>query len=112
MTPLRQRYIEDLQLRNRSPRTVECYVPHVARFATHFERSPEELTPDHVRQYQLYLLQERKASWSSFNQCVCALRFLYDTTLSRTEYLPRLPFGRRPRWLLRGLSQADVLELL
>lgn len=67
MTPLRQRFIHDLQLRNYSPRTVECYVSHVARFAGHFARSPELLDGEHTRQYQLHLLQ-RKVSWSRFNQ--------------------------------------------
>ena len=111
MTPLRQRYIEDLQLRNRAARTVESYVGQVAQFAAHFGRSPEELTLEHVREYQLHLLQ-KKASWSSFNQCVCALRFLYGTTLGRKEYLERLPYGRRPKHLPRVLSRDEVMQLL
>ena len=82
MTPLRQRMIEDLQLRNRSPVTTKAYVRYVAQFAKHFGCSPEKLTPEHVRQYQLHLLQ-KKVSWSTFNQSVCALRFLYGTTLGR-----------------------------
>lgn len=112
MTPLRQRLIEDLQLRNRSPKTIETYVRHVAEFAGYFGRSPAELNVQHVRQYQLYLLNERKASWSSFNQAVSALRFLYGTTLSRPDYLERLPYGRRPHKLPLVLSQDEVLELL
>ncbi|MCL4206627.1 MAG: phage integrase N-terminal SAM-like domain-containing protein [Pirellulaceae bacterium] len=68
-------------MRNRSPRTVACYVRHVANFAKHFGRSPEELGPEQVRLYQLHLL-EQKASWSAFNQCICALRFLYGSTAS------------------------------
>jgi site-specific recombinase XerD len=112
MTPLRRRFIDDLTLRNLSPRTIQCYVWHVAHFARHFGRSPEELTDEHVREYQLHLLHEQKASWSRFNQAVCALRFLYGTTLGRPEYLPRLPYGKRPRKLPLVLSQDEVLELL
>ena len=67
MTPLRQRMIEDLQIRNRSPKTIKAYVAHVARFAQYFDRSPELLGPEDVRQYQIHLLA-RKASWSQFNQ--------------------------------------------
>ena len=66
---------------------------------------------EEVRQYQLHLL-ERKVSWSTFNQCVCALRFLYGTTLGRSDYLSRLPYGRRPKKLPRVLSQEEVWELL
>ena len=69
MTPLRKRFIEDMQLRARSPKTTDCYVGHLARFARYFGRSPEYLGPEETRQYQLHLL-ERKLSWSSVNQSV------------------------------------------
>ena len=55
MTVLRQRLVEDLRLRNRSPRTVEIYVAQVAAFARYFRRSPEELGAEQVREYLLYL---------------------------------------------------------
>jgi len=112
MTPLRRRFIDDLQLRNRAPRTIQTYVWHVEDFARYFGKSPERLGVEHVRQYQLHLLHERKASWSRFNQAVSALRFLYGTTLGRPDYLERLPYGRRPRTLPLVLSQDEVLELL
>ena len=82
MTPLRQRFIDDLRLRNYAKRTVETYVSQVAAFARHFGRSPDLLGPEEVRAYQLHLLQ-RRVSWSTFNQAVCALRFLYRITLPR-----------------------------
>jgi len=74
MTPLRRRMIEDLRIRNRSPRTIEAYVRSVARFAAFHRRSPEQLGPEDVRTYQVLLL-ERKTSWSVLNLTVCALRF-------------------------------------
>ena len=73
MTPLRQRYLEDLQLRNYSVKTQQVYVECVSLFARHFARSPEQLGPDQIRAYQLYLIQEKQVSWSRFNQMVCAL---------------------------------------
>jgi len=111
VTALRQRMIEDLKIRNRSPRTIGTYVQHVAQFARHFGRSPELLGPEEVRQYQLHLL-ERKISFSTFNQCLCSLRFLYGTTLGRREILPRLPYARRPKTIPQVLSQAQVVKLL
>jgi len=111
MTPLRERFVQDLELINRSSSTIDIYVGHVARFAKHFGCSPAQLGPEQCRQYQLHLL-ERNLSWSTFNQCVCALRFLYGTTLGRTEVIPRLRFGRRPKKLPVVLDRQEVLELL
>ena len=111
MTPLRQRLIHDLQLRNYSPQTIRSYVHWLARFARYFQRSPALLTPEHARRYQLHLL-EKKVSWSAYNQSVCALRFLYGTTLGRQEEIPRLPFGRKPRRIPVVLSRDEVLKLL
>src|SRR3954452_22760241 len=95
MTPLRQRFSQDLQLRNYAPRTVTVYVSAVARFARHFNRSPDQLGADHVRQYQLHLLSE-KASWSRFNQTVSALRLLYSLTLKRPDVVVMIPYGKKP----------------
>lgn len=111
MTPLRQRFIDDLRLRNYAKRTIDTYVSQVAAFARHFGRSPELLGADDVRAYQLHLL-ERRVSWSSFNQAVCALRFLYRTTLGRPEQLAMIPYGKRPKKLPSVLSPDEVLRLL
>jgi site-specific recombinase XerD len=100
-----------MQLRNLAPETIRGYVYYVARFAKYFGRSPEQLTPEHARQYQLHLLQ-KKVSWSTFNQSVCALRFLYGTTLGRKDYVPRLPFGKRPKRIPVVLSREEVLKFL
>src|SRR5579872_359283 len=107
MTPLRQRLIEDMQLRNRSPMTIKAYVRYVGQFAKHFGRSPKELTLEHARQYQLHLLR-KKVSWSTFNQSVCALRFLYGTTLGRKDDIPRLPYGKKPKRVPLVLSRDEV----
>jgi integrase/recombinase XerD len=111
MTPLRQRLVDDLRLRNYSPRTIEIYVAHVARFAKHFGRSPDALGPDEMRAFQLHLLQ-RKVSWSQFNQTVCALRFFYGTTLGRIEQVPMLAYGKKPKKLACVLSPQEVATLL
>lgn len=111
MTPLRQRLIHDMQLRNYSPATIRGYVMFLAQFARYFRRSPAVLTPEHARQYQLHLLR-KKVSWSTFNQSVCALRFLYGTTLGRKDYIPRLPFGKKPKHIPVVLSRDEVLKLL
>jgi integrase/recombinase XerD len=111
MTPLRQRFVDDLRLRNYSPRTVATYVSAVARFARHCGRSPEKLGPEDVRTYQLHLIEQEHASWSRFNQVVCALRFLFRVTLGRPDVVQMIPFGKRPKTLPAVLSRAEVLRL-
>jgi len=112
MSALRLRMIQDLKLRNYSPKTVECYVRHVARFAAHFGRSPEDLGPEEIRQYQIYLAEERGVGWSMFNQAVCALKFFYRTTLGRSEQIEQIPFKKKPQRLPAVLSRQEVESLI
>jgi site-specific recombinase XerD len=99
MTHLRQRFIEDLQLRNRSPKTIEAYVYHVRELARHFRLSPELLDEQQIHRYLLHLLHDRKVSWSSYNQAVAALRFFYRVTFPCDNVVTRLPYGKRPKRL-------------
>lgn len=112
MTTLRQRMTQDLKVRNRSARTIKTYIGHVAKFARHFGKSPAVLGPEEIRQYQVYLVRERKVSWSYFNQVVCALRFLYGTTLGCDWAISHIPFPRKPRKLPVVLSPAQVQRFL
>src|SRR5579863_5126938 len=100
-----------MQLRNMSTETIKGYVGYVAQFARHFRRSPEILTPEHARQFQLHLLQ-RKVSWSTFNQSLCALRFFYGITLGRKDFVKRLPFGKKPKRIPVVLSRDEIVKLL
>jgi integrase/recombinase XerD len=100
MTPLRKRMIEELQLRNLSPQTARIYLKAVERFARHFHTSPERLGPEQVREYLLYLINQRKVSANSLQVHRAALHFLYvktlkqpwfDDQIARAKRIPRLP---------------------
>ena len=67
MTPLRQRMLEDMQVRNLSPHTQTSYVQHVSRFARHFQQSPAGLGPEEIRAYQVYLTNDRKLASGRFS---------------------------------------------
>src|SRR5580693_8368049 len=112
MTPLRQRMLEDLQIRQYSPTTIRLYLSSVAEFAKHFRKSPEQLDPEHIRQYQLFLIKEKQASQSTCVQLVCALRFLYTHTLQRKIEIERIPFPRHQRRLPLILSREEVKALI
>jgi len=103
--------IEDLQVRNYSPRTVEAYVAAVAKVAKHFMRAPDQLTSEELRSFQVHLLSV-KTSWSQFNQIVCGLRFFFGTTLARAGVVEMLPYGKRPKVLPVVLSMEEVAQLL
>jgi len=112
VTPLRQRMLEDLQIRHYSPITIRVYLHAVAEFARHFGTSPDRLHAEHIRQYQLFLIKEKKASQSTLVQTVCALRFLYTHTLHQKVSVERIPFPRREKKLPLILSRKDVKMLL
>jgi integrase/recombinase XerD len=108
MTELRRRMLEDLRLRNYSPNTIKVYIRCVAKFAKHFRVSPDRLGPEHIRQYQLFLVQRKKVSWALFNQTVCALRFFYHHTLHRDWMIEHIPYPRHEQKLPVVLSPAEV----
>ena len=112
MTPLRQRLIEDLQLRNYAAGTVRTYVDHVSWLARYYRKSPDQLDQEQVRAYLVHLVQERQLSWSHYNVTVCALRFLYRVTLGKDWPIKHIPFAKRPRKLPSVLSGAEVIRLL
>lgn len=111
MTPLRQRMIEDLTIRNYSPRTIKIYVNRLAQFARHFGQSPDRLGPKHIRDFQVFLIETKKASWTQFNQTVCALRFFYRVCLGKTWMIEHIPFPKQPKRLPVVLSREEVQRL-
>lgn len=95
MTHLRQRMIEDLQLRGLSKRTQVVYVRAVRQLAEHYGKSPDQISEEELRQYFLYLKNVKQASRSTITVALCAIKFLYEHTLQR-EW-PTLTLIRPPR---------------
>jgi site-specific recombinase XerD len=104
--------LEDLRIRNYAPSTVECYVRSVAEFAGHFKKSPDKLGPKEIRQWQLYLLNEKQVKLSTYIQAICGLRFLYRNTLHRKIDIDRIPLPRYETKLPVILSREEVKALL
>jgi site-specific recombinase XerD len=100
--------IDDMRLRNFAPRTIDVYVGRVASFARHFGRSPEALGRDEVRAYLLHLVHDQHVCWSTFNQTVAGLRFLYEVTLGREEVLVHVACPKQPKKLPVVLSPEEV----
>jgi site-specific recombinase XerD len=103
--------IEDLRIRNYSERTVEIYVRCVSEYAKHFGRTPEALGEEDIREYQRYLVEEKKTSWAFFNQSVSALRFLYTKTLRKDWLVEHIPYPKREQRLPEVLNMEEVSRL-
>jgi len=113
MTPLRQRMLEDMQVRNLSPLTQRAYIEHVSRFARHVGQSPTALGPEEIRAYQVYLTNERQLAPASIVVAVAALRFLYTVTLQKPWSVAAvIPAPKMPQTLPVVLSPADVARFL
>lgn len=111
MTELRRKMLEELQLRNYSPHTQRAYIRCVADFAKHFNTAPDRLGPEHVHEYQLFLVHRKKLSWSPFTQAVCALRFFYNDVLHWNWMIEYIPYPRHEQKLPVVLSPAEVAAL-
>lgn len=112
MTPLRERYIRDLELRNYSKVTIKTYVHTVARFAEYFHKSPEVLGIEEVKQYLWYLRDKRRVAISTSKQAVGALRFLYEHTLGKEWTKERIKYPREKRALPVVATKEEVLSLI
>jgi integrase/recombinase XerD len=110
-TPLRQRMIEDMNLRGFTDHTQRGYIRIVSAFAQFLGRSPETATPEDVRAYQLHLSHEGVPT-AATNARIAALRFLFTMTLDRPDLSRKLVRVFQPRKLPSVLSLDEVGALL
>lgn len=112
MTPLRKRMLEELQLRNLSEVTSKMYLRLVWRFAKHFGRSPDQLGPEHVRQYLLHLRNDRNDNWSTMQVNRGALKFLYVRVLKQPWFDEEIAAPKRRVKLPTVLSPEEITRIL
>lgn len=113
MTSLRQRMVQDMQIRNLAVHTQNTYVLQVSMFARHFGKSPEMLGPKEIRIYQIYLTNEKKLATSSILIAISALRFLYKITLKKPWVFEEIiPAPKKPQKLPIVLSPEEVMQFL
>jgi site-specific recombinase XerD len=111
ITPLRQRMIEDMTIRRLKERTQDFYQRAVAKYAQHFRTSPGELDYEHVRRYQLHLVQ---SGWKPgyVNHTMSALRFFYKVTMGRHDALEMIALAKEPKKLRQVLTPEEVVRLI
>jgi integrase/recombinase XerD len=112
MTSLRKRMTEELQLRNFSEVTIRTYIRVVQRFAEHFGKSPEQVGAEQVRQYLLYLLNDKKDVWSTLQVNRAALKFLYVKVLKQPWFDEEIAQPKKRPQLPTVLSQEEITRML
>src|SRR5213594_1441335 len=112
MTQLRKRMLEELQRRNYSPSTVRAYLYAVEEFGRYFGKSPDKLSQEQLRQYQLHLLHDRKLTVDTIVGRIAALRFFFVKVLRRPYREIDLVYPKRPERLPVILSEEEVARLI
>jgi site-specific recombinase XerD len=102
--------IEELRLGNYSRHTEKAYLSAVEKFANYFGKSPTKLGPEEVREYCVYLIEDRRVAWSTYNISLCALRFLYHRTLKQDRVLAAVPCPKGEQFLPVVLSGEEVKQ--
>ncbi len=108
MTPLRQRMIEDMKIRDYSEHTITAYVSAVYRLANFHHKSPDKLGREEIRAFLVDLIEEKKAAWAYYKQVLAALRFLYRRVLHRGEVVEDIRGPRPEKRLPVVLSAGEV----
>ncbi|GAB5430515.1 MAG: site-specific integrase [Devosia indica] len=111
VSPLRQKLIDDMNMRHFSVATQRNYIRDVARFASFLRRPPDTATTEDVRQFQL-AQSEAGVPVPTMNSVVSALRFFFTNTLDRPDLARKLVRVSRPRNLPVVLSRDEVARLL
>lgn len=112
MGKLHDRMDRELRIRGYAENTRKSYIEKMRCFVRYFMRPPDELTAEHVKQYQLFLTKEKRVSWSTFNVHVCAIRFFYREVLRVEWAVEHIPYQKRGRRLPVVLSGEEVRALL
>jgi integrase/recombinase XerD len=112
VTQLRKMMLEELQRRNYSQTTVKSYIRSVKAFAEYFHQPPDQLGPEHIRTWQVHLLQEKNIGVRTVRNETAALRFFFVKTLKRPYPLEEIAYPKPPHNLPTILSQEEAVRLI
>ena len=112
MSPLRQKFIDEMKLRNFSIRTVSSYTRAVAALAGHYLRSPDKISEQEIRQYLLFMTEERKLTYSTCNVAISAFKLFYNDILGQGEIRLKIPLRKTTKRLPEVLSMKEIERVL
>ena len=111
-TPLTDRMAGDMRIRNLAPATIDAYTYHVGRFADFLHKPLGDATAEDVRNFQLYLIEEKKSAGAASIRPFVAYGFCTPPPLPKPWPVAMIPFGKRPRRLPTVLAVEEVDALL
>jgi site-specific recombinase XerD len=112
MSALRQKMIEDMQLRGFAERTQEAYLSAVRQLAKHYHKSPDQIEEEELRQYFLFLKNERHAARNTCTIALCGIKFFFERTLGREWKTFEFLRPAKEKKLPVVLSRAEVRTIL
>jgi site-specific recombinase XerD len=104
--------LEDMQLRGLSARTQGCYIAAVRQLAEHYRRGPDQVTEEELRQYFLYLANDKQVARTTATIALCGIRFFFTHTLQREWTTLRFVRPRHEKKLPVVLSREEVRRIL
>jgi integrase/recombinase XerD len=112
VTHLRHIMLEELRRRNYADSTIRAYIRTMEHFSRHFQRSPDQLGPEHIRQYQAALFTRSKLQSNTVIQRLAALRFFYAQVLKKGWSVAETPYPKKVLHLPQVLSRGEVARLI
>jgi len=112
MTVLRQKMIEDMQLRGFAERTQEAYLSAVRQLAKHYRKPPDQIDEEELRQYFLFLKNEKHAARNTCTIALCGIKFFFQHTLGRQWKTFDFLRPQKEKKLPVVLSIAEVRSIL
>jgi integrase/recombinase XerD len=112
VTQLRSQMLDEIQRRNFTESTRRAYLRIIEEFAGYFHRPPDQLGPEHIREYIAHLFRDKKLADNSVNQAVGALRFFFVKMLKRPWTVEETPYPKKRMRLPVILSRDEVARLI
>lgn len=111
-TQLRKRMLEDMQLRGMAEKTQESYLRSVRKLAEHYNKPPDRITEEELRQYFLFLANVKKYARATVTIALCGIKFFYNYTSRRDWPAVKLIRPKREKKLPVILSVEEVRRIL
>lgn len=112
MDTLREKMLAELQLRGITPRTQTAYLREIAKLEDYFNRSPEELGEEEVKEYLVHMLEDRGLSSGTYKYYAAGIKFPYRTTLNRGEVVEKIKYPKAKIKLPVVLDLSKVRTML